>query len=341
MTKITLTPEDKAKLEMQHKQERDVRICDRIKAVLLRSEGWKIDNIAQALRIHEETVREHIKLWTTEDRLNPLNGGSKSKLSKKDANALEAHITNKTYVKVIDICNYVCKTYGASYTVSGMTKWLLAHGFSYKQPKSIPAKVNLQSQEEFTEKYIELASSIKDNETLVFTDAVHPTMATKISYGWIKKGTEKPINQTASRTRVNVIGGIELSTMNVVTTRPETVNAETTIEFLKKLKEAYCASSKLHVILDQSGYNRSKDVRAFAEKEGIELHYLPPYSPNLNPIERLWKVMNEKVRNNRFFKSAKDFKEAIANFFEKDLPIIAPTLRDRINDNFQVLKPVV
>ena len=49
---------------------------------------------------------------------------------------------------------------------------------------------------------------------------------------------------------------------------------------------------------------------------GITLHYLPPYSPNLNPIERLWKVMNEYVRNNRFFKSAKEFKKEILTFFE-------------------------
>jgi len=43
-------------------------------------------------------------------------------------------------------------------------------------------------------------------------------------------------------------------------------------------------------------------VAEIATELNIKLHFLPPYSPNLNPIERLWKVMNEKVRNNRFFK---------------------------------------
>ena len=69
---------------------------------------------------------------------------------------------------------------------------------------------------------------------------------------------------------------------------------------------------------------------------GIELHYLPAYSPNLNPIERLWKVMNEEVRNNVFFSSAKEFREAIGNFFEAKLPKILPNLRQRINDNFEM-----
>ncbi|MFO3021785.1 IS630 family transposase, partial [Legionella pneumophila serogroup 1] len=60
--------------------------------------------------------------------------------------------------------------------------------------------------------------------------------------------------------------------------------------------------------------------------------------PNLNPIERLWRVMNEQVRNNRCFKGAKDFKEAISGFFTDTLPYIGSLLNERINDNFQFLK---
>lgn len=72
----------------------------------------------------------------------------------------------------------------------------------------------------------------------------------------------------------------------------------------------------------------------------IEPHYLPPYSPNLNPnpIERLWKVMNEEVRNNRYLASAKDFRREIYRFFSDKLPSIAGALSDWINDNFQTLK---
>lgn len=72
----------------------------------------------------------------------------------------------------------------------------------------------------------------------------------------------------------------------------------------------------------QAPYHRSEAVEKEANKLDIVLKFLPPYSPNLNPIERLWKVMNEKVRNNRFFKSAKDFKEKIDEFFKQTLPKI-------------------
>ena len=73
------------------------------------------------------------------------------------------------------------------------------------------------------------------------------------------------------------------------------------------------------------------------KKLNIKLKYLPAYSPNLNPIERLWKVMSECVRNNRFFKSSKDFRSEIDRFFNEILPQIGASLGRRINDNFQLL----
>ena len=132
-------------------------------------------------------------------------------------------------------------------------------------------------------------------------DSAHPTMATKIAHGWIRKGTDKLISQTASGTRVNIMGAIELSAMKVTSCYPERVNTEATIAFFDQLKAAYPYASTLHVILDQAGYHRSEKTKNAAKEKGIKLHFLPPYSPNLNPIERLWKVMNEECRNNTFF----------------------------------------
>jgi transposase len=93
------------------------------------------------------------------------------------------------------------------------------------------------------------------------------------------------------------------------------------------------------MVLDGAGYHRSKEVVAAAKELGIRLHYLPPYSPNLNPIERLWKVMNEYVRNNEYFADTKEFRQKINRFFYKIVPAIGASLISRINDNFQRLKP--
>ena len=92
------------------------------------------------------------------------------------------------------------------------------------------------------------------------------------------------------------------------------------------------------MILDRGPYNRSQKTQDAAKKYGIQIHHLPPYSPNLNPIERLWKVMNEHVRNNRFFESVDDFRDAIMNFFREKWPEISSSMTSVINDNFQILK---
>lgn len=334
-----LTEDQKHELEARHRRERDKRVCDRIKAVLLKSEGWPNRAIAQALRVREETIQQHLSDWLELEKLKPDNGGSTSKLNLKQTARLMAHLEAKLYVYVADICRYVAQVFGVEYTISGMTKWLKQHGFSYKHPKEVPAKADIQKQAEFIETYLELVDSTPREEPIVFMDSTHPTMATKVACGWIKKGKNKPIAQTASRTRVNVMGAVELTEMKVTSCCPEYVNAETTVAFLHQLKAAYPSAPKLHIILDQSGYHKSKLVQHAAQEMHITLHYLPPYSPNLNPIERLWKIMNEQVRNNVFFDSAKQFRETISNFFELKIPQILPLLKGRINDNFQTLKP--
>ena len=333
-----LSKNKKEELELLHRREKDSRVCDRIKAVLLSSEGWTNRSIAQALRISDKTVVNHLADWVKEEKLKTENGGSESSLNENQTGSFEKHLLEKTYVKAAEICAYVWATYGISYTVSGMTKWLERQGFSYKHPKAVPAKADPQKQEEFIENYLALSSETPVNEPILFMDSAHPTMATKVVCGWIKKGMDKPIAQTASRTRVNVMGAIGLAEMKVTSCCPEYVNAETTVAFFDLLKAAYPEAPTIHIILDQSGYHKSKLVQEEALKKNIKLHYLPPYSPNLNPIERVWKVMNEKVRDNVFFSSAKEFRDTILNFFEHEINKITPFLRGRINDDFQTLK---
>ncbi len=106
-------------------------------------------------------------------------------------------------------------TYGVNYTVQGMTDWLHAHAFSYKQPTQTPAKADLGQQEAFKKHYEDLLNQMLEDEVVLFMDAVHPTMVTKISYGWIRTGKDKAIATTASRDRLNIVGALNLETMNV------------------------------------------------------------------------------------------------------------------------------
>lgn len=337
---IQLTQEEKQSLELRHRSERDRLVADRIKAVLLRNEGWDLKKIAQALRLHEETIRTHISDYYKKEKLKPENGGSNEKLSSEQCEALDLHLQKNTHVSVSEICEYVLNTFGYFYTKSGMTDWLKAHKFSYKMPKGVPAKMDKAKQEEFIEAYKALKNALKTGEKILFLDSVHPTQATKISHGWFKKGKDKLISTTASRTRINMTGALCLETLKVSYAEYETINAISVVDFFKKIELEYAFAPRIHIILDQAGYHKAELVAKYLENSRIELHLLPPYSPNLNPIERIWKVMNEKVRNNRYFPSPKEFREAIRRFFTDILPKITDSLRTRITDNFQRLDPV-
>lgn len=338
--RIIISQQEKEELEIQHRKERDGRIKDRIKAVLLYSEGWKQNQIAQALRIHPETVHDHLEEYKNSKKLKPVNGGSASQLTQDQTNDIIAHLETNTYSKAAEICAYIKEIYGIKFTASGLTKWLHRQGFSYKKPKGIPAKADPKKQAAFIHYYEELLNKTPEDEPIEFGDGVHPTMATKITYGWIRKGTSKPILTTASRTRVNLMGSINLETMEVTIGSYETIDSQAMEEHFKKLRKKYPKSPKIHLILDQGPYNISAETKEAAKKHGIVLHYLPTYSPNLNPSERLWKVMNEYTRNNKFFVSAKQFRQEIMNFFNVTWPKIAHTMVDRINDNFETLNPV-
>jgi len=255
---------------------------------------------------------------------------------------LRHHLSEHLYQHNHQIVAYIKTEFGIEYTVSGCHKWLHRHGFVYKQPKGVPAKADNEQQQAFIEKYKELKADLGCDEVILFGDGVHPTMATKLSDGWIKKGTDKAIKTTASRTRINLLGAIELGNLsNAVTATYETINADSIIDFMRQLRAQYIDAKTLHWIVDGAGYHKAQLVKEKAKALHIQLHILPPYSPNLNPTERLWKVMNEYVRNNHYFHSAKEFREKIDGFFKKTLPEIGGTLDSRINDNFQTIIPAV
>lgn len=335
---IKLSQNQKEQLEARHKSERDVRICDRIKAVLLNSEGWSNRQIAQALRLHEETVFTHLSDFVNLEKLKPENGGSESKLDKTQTTELIFFLTANTFTSTAQIQQHIFLQYQISYSAQGVYNWLLTNNFSYKKPKEVPAKADEFAQKEFIKTYEKLKEEAeKKSEPILFIDSVHPTMATKVSYGWIRKGEDKTIKTTASRTRINLSGAIDLKETKVIFNSFETIDGVSTVAFLAQVRNSYQKEKKIHIILDNSGYHRSSEVKNFCEKQKIELHFLPPYSPNLNSIERLWKLMNERVRNNYSFASPTEFREKINGFFTDIIPTIPEVLQRRINDKFRVV----
>lgn len=124
MQKITLSNDQRVNLEYLHANTRDSRTCDRIKAVLLRSENWSTPMIAQALRLHETTVVRHINDFLEKEKLKPENGGSTGYLSSIQTEDVVQHLMSNTYQCSYQIIDYIYDTHEIRFSISGLNKWL-------------------------------------------------------------------------------------------------------------------------------------------------------------------------------------------------------------------------
>jgi transposase len=254
--------------------------------------------------------------YRSSKKLKPENGGSYSKLSPKQEKMLEEHLQKHVYLYVKDIVAYVKATFNIQYSVSGLRHWLLSHGFSYKKPAIVPGKANMKEQKEWIEKYKELKRDLPSDETICFIDGVHPTHNTIVAYGWIKKGTRKEIATNSGRSRLNLSGAIDALSNKLIINEDITLNAVSTIAFFQKIEAAYPTMKRINVFCDNARYYKNKQVHVYLRNSKIKLHFLPPYSPNLNPIERLWKWLKQRVLYNSYYEEFEDFRNAVLGFLE-------------------------
>jgi transposase len=331
-----LTLKERLKLTERHRKERDGRIRDRIKAVLAYDDGYSYSEIAKILLLDDETIRRHIEDYQSKKKLDTANGGSEGKLTDRESRELIDHLTEVTYLYVKDICHYVKRQYKEKYSISGMTKWLHASGFCYKKPHAVPAKADKEQQKKFISYYKKLKIKTGTKEPIYFADSVHPQHQTHLAYGWILKGERKEVATTGRQKRLNFIGGICLKNHRIIYQQADKVNADSIALFLSELRRLNPGKYVIHLIWDNAGYHRDANLKAFAKGLAIQLHYLPPYSPNLNPIERLWKIMHERVTYNKYYETFAEFTDATLNFL-KTIGRNKSVLRSRITDNFQIL----
>lgn len=337
--KRILTPKERENLRLRHRKERDKRICDRIKAVLAYDDGYTYSEIARILLLDDETIRRHVEDYLRESKLSTNNGGSEGKLNDSETQKLVTHLSEVTYLHVKEICQHVRLTFGKKYSISGMTKWLHVNNFRHKKPHGRPAMADTEKQKKFIAYYNRLKSKSKGNEPIYFVDSVHPHYQTQPAYGWILQGKRKEIQTTSCRKQLNFIGGISLEGHRFTFHQADMVNTESICDFLLKLRRVNVGRYHVHLIWDNARYHHSKQVKEFAKELGIKLHYLPPYSPNLNPVERMWKLMHEQVRYNRYYPTFSEFTNATVNFF-KTIGRQKKILRGRITDNFQTILPM-
>lgn len=335
-----LSTTQRSELITLHRHTKDHRKADRIKTILLLDQGWSYRQVAEALFLDDSTLRDWIKQYEhhgIDELLTDHFTGGKKQLSEAQIETLKAELRSTVYVTAADICRYAEREFGLCYTPEGLVKLLHNIGFVYKKTKRIPGKADAEKQEAFLrEVYEATKQKMQPGDQLYFTDGVHPQHNVVASYGWIEKGTEKEVRSNTGRKRLNVNGAISLN-HEVVVRDDESINAQSTIALYKQLETKH-PSGTIYVIADNARYYRAKIVGEYLDNSRVKQIFLPPYSPNLNLIERLWKFMHKEVLHNRYYETYDKFKEAIYQFFEKiNTGGYAAQLASLLTENFHII----
>jgi len=334
--KGTLTSAQKSELLKELKLEDKRKYADRFRVILLLDKGWTYSKISEALFLDEGTIANYRKRYTEGGIMSLIideYSGKRCLLTDKQLETLSAHLQSRIHLTAKEIQDYIEKKFDVIYTLSGLTDLLHRLGFTYKKTKSVPGKANKEAQELFILEYYRLKA---EGEKIYFADSAHPHHNPVISYGWIKKGEDFEIPTNSGRYKINITGAVDINSLEVITRTSDWVNAESICDLLRAIRQKNPSGEFVHLVMDNARYNRAKKVKELAEELGIILVYLPPYSPNLNPIERLWKFFKKKVLYNHYYKDFPDFEDASLKFF-RYIRKYRDELSTLLSDNFEVL----
>ena len=137
------------------------------------------------------------------------------------------------------------------------------------------------------------------------------------------------------RQRLNINGAINIETLEPVTGFYDTINAQATIDLFAKIEAKHPEADVIYIFVDNARYYHSCLLKEHVDGTKIELMFLPPYSPNLNPIERYWKFFKKKVLNNHYYETFDEFKQVCKHFFRKRKKYF-PELQSLLTENFHI-----
>lgn len=337
----SLSEKDRKRLRERHRHTRERRQADRIKTILLLDDGWTYEEVAEALMLDDQTIRRWEQTFESkgiETLLTDDFHGRGGKLTTEQEFELRTHLEQNLYQTTKEIIAHVQERYAVSYSITGMHHLLARLGFVYKKTRRLPQKVDEERQREFIRQYQELQKTKGNGSKVLFVDGVHPQHNTISAQGWILKGKEYHIPANTGRVRLNLNGALDPKTLEVTIREDKTLNADSTIEFCKQLEDKYPSAPAIYLILDNARYYRARKVQEFLENSRVKFIFLPPYAPNLNLIERLWRLFKKTVLYNKFYQKFLDFKQACFDFFAS-LHSGHKALRSLITENFQILRP--
>ena len=220
------------------------------------------------------------------------------------------------------------KRFGVTYSPRYVCSLLKSIGLSYQKAKFIPGKTEDEEWQRKRKEWEEqtwpaiLAQAEAKDTVILFGDEVSFAQWGSLGRTWAPTGKQPTIKTSGKRKGLKIFGVIELVSGNFIYQECEgKFNGKSYIEFLKKVLGQY--SCPVILIEDGAPYHRSAEVKQFkAEKEAEDklfCHALPSYSPDKNPIEKLWKNTKADATHCKYFPTFDDLRSAVIEAFNKYL----------------------
>jgi transposase len=318
MIHIDFTPEQIDALHHERFHHPHPRVQLKMEAVYLKSQGLPHQDICRLTRISENTLRSYLRQFQDGgvERLKRTDwAGTESELD-EHRETLEDHFRDHPPRSTAEAAAEIERLTGIRRGPTQVRLFLKAMGLKFRKLGMIPAKADADEQARFLADELRprLRQARRLRRVVCFVDAAHFVHGAFLGYLWCF--TRLLIRGPSGRKRFNVLGAIDAVTHELTTVVNDTViDARAVCDLLGKLSARY-AGLPLTLVLDNARYQKCEVVRSMAAQLGIELLYLPSYSPNLNLIERLWKFVKKEVLLCRYYEDFARFQDAIVGCLE-------------------------
>jgi len=290
---------------------------------------------------HPNTITKDIKCYLREGikGLKTVKYGTNTSELFKHKTSIEAIFEASPPMTIKEARHRIKELTGIDRSLSQIRNFMKRIGLKRYKTGHIPAKADRAKQELWLEtKLNPILEKAKVGEVhLLFMDAAHFVLAPFLCFLWSFKRLF--IKAPAGRKRLNVLGAVNAITKNIYfSSNSTTINAAVIADFLHQLRIYYYDMKPIYIVLDNARYQHCQFIRYVAWQFNIHLLFLPPYSPNLNIIERLWKFVKKKALYAKYYPSFEEFKNAILltlNKANKHLPYQLE-LKSLLNLKFQL-----
>lgn len=204
----------------------------------------------------------------------------------------------------------LCSRHGVKVSAETVRRCLHDQQMVWRRPRPV---LGLQDEQRKWKlrKIRELLRDLPDDEAAVFQDEVDVNLNPDIGCCWMPRGEQAEVVTPGNNIKRYLSGSMSWRSGELVVTEGTRRNAELFVRHLEDLRVRFRRYRKIHVICDNARFHKieaSKVVRQYMSEHGarIVLHYLPSYSPQDNPIERVWWHLHEQITRNHQCKSIEE-----------------------------------